>query len=617
MVGSSSNIRVTCWNSRGYLASIPYMRHLLSECEILAISEHWVHENRLRCLSGVSNTHSCFARASRLSSAEDYGNGRGQGGIAIFWDSTLKGVSVVSDIILDRACAIRLQTRDGGIIYFISVYLPADGSCESLESSLDDITEIIESRDAGAHMIVLGDFNGDIGSNGGNRGTRLATRRGEMVSHFFDRHGLTPLNMREGTLGPIDTYMGNVNGSTLDYIAVSPIVASLTDKCFVHEWHELNTSDHSPVSATFSLCGIGMEPRKVDMAGHIKWDKLTQGDKFSKYQRVLEPHILKLKTVFVGSVVNHTTIDDAFSNLTDSIREVSDKLPHTRFKKNLKPYWNSALSALKYRKVMSYKKWVADGRPRGPNNPLFRTYKNDKKAFHAAIKKISKEYEDKEVLDAVKSAEFNRNSFWRLIRTARKNQIDGVNAVRRPDKTVVHDLDEVLQVWANHFATIGTPKKANHYDDAHFRSVSERVARYNEMDDDDLFLNTPFTVDEVIKAIRTLHLGKAPGFDYIMTEHLVYAGPAMADFLCILYNAILNTEYIPTCFRRGVQVPLYKGKDSCVLDPNNYRGITLLPTYNKLFEILIWQRLKPWWYENKVISDLQGACKFFMYSYRI
>ena len=57
------------------------------------------------------------------------------------------------------------------------------------------------------------------------------------------------------------------------------------------------------------------------------------------------------------------------------------------------------------------------------------------------------------------------------------------------------------------------------------------------------------------------------------------------------------------------QCNLYKGKDTCILDPNNYRGITLLPTYNKLFEVLIWQRMKPWWYESKCISELQGACK--------
>ena len=33
----------------------------------------------------------------------------------------------------------------------------------------------------------------------------------------------------------------------------------------------------------------------------------------------------------------------------------------------------------------------------------------------------------------------------------------------------------------------------------------------------------------------------------------------------------------------GIQVPLYKGKITSTLDVNNYRGIILLNTFNKLF----------------------------------
>ena len=236
-------------------------------------------------------------------------------------------------------------------------------------------------------------------------------------------------------------------------------------------------------------------------------------------------------------------------------------------------------------------------------------YKSDKKLFHNTIKRISKQYEEKEVLDAVKYAEFIRNSFWKLVKTARKNQIEGVSAIKRSDKVVVHETNEVLQVWADHFSSIGTPKKADNYDEAHYESVTASVTGYNKLSDTDMFLDTPFTYEEVDKAIKTLHTGKAPGFDGIMAEHLQYAGPLVANLLCTLFNAIRDTEYIPLCFKRGVEIPLYKGKDTCVLDPNNYRGITLLPTFNKLFEILVWQRLKPWWYESNIISELQGACR--------
>ena len=71
--------------------------------------------------------------------------------------------------------------------------------------------------------------------------------------------------------------------------------------------------------------------------------------------------------------------------------------------------------------------------------------------------------------------------------------------------------------------------------------------------------------------------------------------------LCRLYNLIRETEYLPTCFQIGVQIPLYKGKDACPLDPNSYCGITLLSVFNKVFEVLLWHRMEAWWIEAGVI----------------
>ena len=544
-----------------------------------------------------------------MSSAEDYGSGRGQGGIALFWRNRIKGISVVSDIILDRACAIRLQTPLGGVMYFISVYLPAMGCSESLDSSLDDITEVIESRDEGAKVVLMGDFNGDIGSSGGPRGYRVATNRGEKVMNFFRRHKLVPMNMQQGAVGPVDTYEGQVNGSTLDYIAVPAEICHLVTECHVHEWSCLNTSDHAPVSAAILVKGLSFHDCTVKHGGHIKWGKMSRYDKYSRYQCVLEPLIATIIATFNESGKTGVAIDGAFTDLTDAIQKVAKTLPHSVYKKHLKPYWSKELTTLKGKKVASYNRWVLAGRPRNHDNALFLEYKADKKVFQSTIRRLSKEYENRQILEAVRSAEVNRNHFWKLVNTGRKNQIRGVSAIKRHDKVVVHEIGEVLDVWADHFLRIGTPQNDDKYDEDHFRNISTTVRGLNDLHDVDDFLYVPFSSDDVFKAIHILHPGKAPGYDGIMSEHLSFAGPLMVDLLCILFNAIRVSEYIPQCFKLGVQVPLYKGKDTCVLDPNNYRGITLLPVFNKLFEVLIWNRLKPWWYGERVISDLQGACK--------
>ena len=61
--------------------------------------------------------------------------------------------------------------------------------------------------------------------------------------------------------------------------------------------------------------------------------------------------------------------------------------------------------------------------------------------------------------------------------------------------------------------------------------------------------------------------------------------------------------------RRGIQIPLFKGKGTCCLDPDNYQGISLLTNFNKVYEVLVWNRIKGCWNSQKVISDLQGAEK--------
>ena len=89
-----------------------------------------------------------------------------------------------------------------------------------------------------------------------------------------------------------------------------------------------------------------------------------------------------------------------------------------------------------------------------------------------------------------------------------------------------------------------------------------------------------------------LHMCSICMYVYLLTAHIKYAGHSLIRVLTMLYNVIRSREYIPVHFRRGVQVPLYKGKNTCTLDMNNYRGITLLTNFNKIFEILIWNRLE-------------------------
>ena len=95
-------LSITCWNMRGFNSGVPYLRKLLEDNDIVILSEHWLHVNRLSRFSEVSSEISYSAKSSKFSSAENYGCRRGQGGVAIVWHNTLKGVTEIKNLTHDR-----------------------------------------------------------------------------------------------------------------------------------------------------------------------------------------------------------------------------------------------------------------------------------------------------------------------------------------------------------------------------------------------------------------------------------------------------------------------------------------------------------------------------------
>ena len=344
----STTLKLCCWNARGYLTAIPYIRQILSDCDVLAISEHWLHENRLGILDEISLSHNVYARASSASCAEKYGSHRGQGGVAIFWHKRIAGISAVTDLIHDRACAIRMQTSDGSVIYFMSVYMPAQGSNDDLRVILDELSACIESREENALWCIMGDFNGDVGSAIGDRGTYAPTPQGSVVVDFFRKHNLMPCNMTQSATGPLQTFESHNACSTLDYIAIPTLMLDMMKQCAVLEGQALNNSDHLALHLTLEVDHVNLAPIQSASSPRLRWDKMSKQGIDNRYRKRLELHILQILELTDWDEITPQVIDQVLSDLTEAIARVSRDLPHSKFKRNLKPFWNQELSMLKF-----------------------------------------------------------------------------------------------------------------------------------------------------------------------------------------------------------------------------------------------------------------------------
>ena len=604
-----NTLRLATWNSRGMSAAVPYLRNILESNDIITISEHWLHANRINRLLDISDEFNVFARASRHAPAELFGITRGQGGIAILWRKTISGISPVTKMVHDRFCSIRLETNLGCILYIFALYLPDTSSRDSFDETIDELSGAIDNLEEGAIVILSGDFNGDVGSGLGERSTKCPNKQGMRIINFANKYNFLPINMLQCAKGPVETFTGPVVSSTLDYFMIPSAFVSKVKFCRVLDDEIDNTSDHRPIVLGLSLDNLMPRTFDVKIQSKVKWAKLSIEVIKKKYTDILDHRLQGILPIIDRGINTDDEIDQVFDRIINIINVADNNLPRSKYKPNIKPYWDERLSELKRDKILHYRRWVEQGRPRLHDNLFYIRYKTSKSTFMKYLRQTAREYEQQEIAEVIKSTELDYKFFWKALKKSRNSNMTPVFSIKNSHDVVEHDIDGVLKVWFDHFNELSTPKNKDSYDSEHFNATNAWVENKAGLNDIDQFLEDEFTIDDVRKAIKKLKRAKAPGYDQICAEHIQYGGENLVLLLCSLFNICIQREYVPICFRRGVQIPLYKGKNACSLDPNNYRGITLLSSFNKLFEILLWSRLEHWWHDNKIISECQGACR--------
>ena len=109
------------------------------------------------------------------------------------------------------------------------------------------------------------------------------------------------------------------------------------------------------------------------------------------------------------------------------------------------------------------------------------------------------------------------------------------------------------------------------------------------------------TADELLKLIRNLKTNKAPGSDGINNYFIKKTQHILAPILADLFNECMSKGYFPSALKIASIVPLHKGGPKKF--PTNYRPISLLPQFGKLFEKIIESRLSKFLEKHKLITN--------------
>ena len=89
----------------------------------------------------------------------------------------------------------------------------------------------------------------------------------------------------------------------------------------------------------------------------------------------------------------------------------------------------------------------------------------------------------------------------------------------------------------------------------------------------------------------------------ISTCLLKQIAPLIVNPLCHIFNLSLSTGIVPEKFKIAKVIPIFKTGDS--LDPSNYRPISLLSTFSKILEKIVYNRLFTYLEANSLLSPHQ------------
>ncbi|XP_071177546.1 uncharacterized protein [Mytilus edulis] len=121
----------------------------------------------------------------------------------------------------------------------------------------------------------------------------------------------------------------------------------------------------------------------------------------------------------------------------------------------------------------------------------------------------------------------------------------GNRPVKSKEGHVITNEKEQLERWKEHFEEILNAKDP------------PVLADIQPSDGVDMNIEPP-TIKEIIKSIKVLNNGKAPGIDNIQAELLKTDVGTIANVFCHLCTNIWNREEIPTDWQKGIIIKLSK-----------------------------------------------------------
>jgi hypothetical protein len=207
-----------------------------------------------------------------------------------------------------------------------------------------------------------------------------------------------------------------------------------------------------------------------------------------------------------------------------------------------------------------------------------------------------------------KKCENNPKKMWEftndILGRKKKNNIDCL----KHNDILITEGGEISSAIGNHFQSLFNTIEDNHTHiiQNEFLNYFGPESRYNTASitqDTGSFHISNIEEEEVSLVIKSLNEIKSPGYDEISVKAVKIAAPYIINILTHIFNHSVNTGEFPEKMKVAKLMALHKKDDKTNLE--NYRPISILPIFSKVFEKLVQGRLIKYLLNNNILNPSQ------------
>ena len=272
------------------------------------------------------------------------------------------------------------------------------------------------------------------------------------------------------------------------------------------------------------------------------------------------------------------------------INAANETLPATR-RRCTKPFWKELAEPLRIDSLFWHSIWIQCGRP--PSGQVAMIRRSTRTKYHRMVKLLHKNEKQNIYKRMAEALETNKSrDLWKE-----------VQCIKRNTKCVPHTIDSVSGKY--NIAELFASK----YKDL-FNSSCEDTTTLDDIelliqDESEKEQFLPFTIADINQAIAFIKPNKSDGNLGLNSNHMKHSGNSLRVHLTLLINMCFRNGIMPYDLLISTIISIPKDLRQSLCNSDNYRGISLVSSINKMFDVLILLRHGG----NLSTSDLQFSYK--------